>query len=247
MNELSKDINIITDEIKKYKETIDKSIFEIGRRLKHVKKNNLVHGQWLTWLKSIGMNPKTATTYIQAHEQFGSIEKLATNLSVSKIIEMVSLPESVDRMEFISQQHAIPSTGIKKTVSEMTVREIREVKATKRESASMKLPSCTINNEKANDVKQQTISPTVASTRSLSTNNNQKKDDVEQLLIENKELKKEIDSLRIKNNELEVIEKEYFILLNMLDNVRKDAFVCDGASKRYGINKDGTVELKKVL
>lgn len=247
MNELSKDINTITNEINKYKEAIAESVFEIGRRLKHVKKNNLVHGQWIPWIKSIGMTPKTVTRYIQAYEQFGHIEKSTSNLSVSKIIEMVSLPESIDREEFITQRHSIPSTGKKKTVSEMTVREIREVKATKKENTPIKLPFHAITKEIGTDTDQQTVSITATATRSLATIKNQKKDDVDQLLNENNELKKEIDSLRIRNNELEVIEKEYYVLLNMLDNVRKDAFVCDGASKRYGINKDGTVELKKVL
>ncbi|MGF9872882.1 DUF3102 domain-containing protein [Bacillus tropicus] len=46
---LSKDINVITAEINAYQRVAGEAIFEIGRRLKYVKENDLVHGEWLKW------------------------------------------------------------------------------------------------------------------------------------------------------------------------------------------------------
>lgn len=62
MNELilSDNLNQIELEINYHKQIAGQSIWEIGRRLKHVKENNLTHGQFTTWVESQGIEIREA-------------------------------------------------------------------------------------------------------------------------------------------------------------------------------------------
>ncbi|MEK4200921.1 DUF3102 domain-containing protein [Cytobacillus sp. FSL K6-0265] len=54
-NELSDDLVVITSEINAYQRVAGEAIFEIGKRLKHVKENGLARGGFGKWLESVSI------------------------------------------------------------------------------------------------------------------------------------------------------------------------------------------------
>ncbi|ARF67622.1 hypothetical protein B7C51_06930 [Paenibacillus larvae subsp. pulvifaciens] len=129
--ELSSDLATLTAEINAYKRVAGEAIFEIGRRLRKVKEEKLAEKQgegWLKWCESLEFTRQTADKFIQAFEQFGDVRDVA-HIQMGKVFEMIQLPYNIDRQEFIENPHTVPSTGQTKTVEDMTVRELREVKA----------------------------------------------------------------------------------------------------------------------
>lgn len=126
--QLSNDIHIITAEINSYKQIAGQSIFEIGRRLKWVKENDLAHGDFGNWLeKNVDMSWQTANKFMKTYTEFGDYAT-SRNLSTSKIFELLSLPDEVNKDEFLTKKHLIPSTNKEKNVNDMTIKELREVK-----------------------------------------------------------------------------------------------------------------------
>ncbi|QIC08374.1 DUF3102 domain-containing protein [Brevibacillus sp. 7WMA2] len=132
---LSHNLNVITAEINAYKRVAGEAIFEIGRRLKHVKENDLAYGQWEKWCRGeVDMTPQHANRFIRVAERFGD----RTSMFGLTIAHLDLLTGFSDRE--IETTHTIPSTGAIKSVDEMTVRELREVKrALKAERESREL------------------------------------------------------------------------------------------------------------
>ncbi|MDQ0492267.1 DUF3102 domain-containing protein [Paenibacillus brasilensis] len=121
---LSSDLPTLTAEINAYKRVAGEAIFEIGRRLKHVKENDLVHGQWSRWCaEEIRMTRQQADKFIVVFDELGTDDNPNCQIGVTRLYEIALLsPEERTR------GHTLKS-GAVKTVDEMTVRELREVKA----------------------------------------------------------------------------------------------------------------------
>lgn len=92
--------------------------------MKHVKENDLAHGEFGKWLDSIEMNTSQASRFIRVYTELND-SKLRSNANIgfANLIEIATLPP-----EQREQAHTLAS-GETKTVDEMTVRELREVKA----------------------------------------------------------------------------------------------------------------------
>ena len=124
MNELqlSNDLTTIETEIKSYQNIAGQSIFEIGRRLKHVKENDLAHGEFGKWLEKVNLNQRVAQQMIKIYDTPELKTRMSSNLGMQALYEIATLPEPERTKEHTT------SSGETKTPDEMTVRELRELK-----------------------------------------------------------------------------------------------------------------------
>jgi DNA repair exonuclease SbcCD ATPase subunit len=118
---LSQDLNVITAEINSYKQMAGQAIFEIGKRLKHVKENELA-GEFTKYCETeLSFNYRQARRYINAYEKFSHMT-LGADLSLKKM----DLLSSFD-LEELETPVEVESGEVKK-LTEMTQREIQEYK-----------------------------------------------------------------------------------------------------------------------
>lgn len=117
---LSNDLTTITTEIKSYENVAGQSIFEIGRRLKWVKEHDLAHGQFGEWVKSLGIDPSTASHFMKIANEL----KLGMypNMGAKALYLIATMPP-----EEREKPQKLNSGEVKKP-DEMTVRELRETK-----------------------------------------------------------------------------------------------------------------------
>lgn len=117
---LSTDLTTITTEIRSYENIAGQSIFEIGRRLKWVKEHDLAHGQFGEWVKSLGIDPSSASHFMKIASEL----KLGTypNMGAKALYLIATMPpEERNKPQQLN-------SGETKKPDEMTVRELREVK-----------------------------------------------------------------------------------------------------------------------
>lgn len=94
MNEiaLSNNLSQIELEINHHKQIAGQSIWEIGRRLNHVKEHDLTHGQFGRWLDKIGFHYREANRMMTVAKQLPNLTTLS-DLGSSALYLIATLPE----------------------------------------------------------------------------------------------------------------------------------------------------------
>lgn len=119
MNEitLSNNLSQIELEISHHKQIAGQSIWEIGRRLNHVKENDLSHGQFGKWLDTIKISHSEARKMMTIAQQLSNRSTL-NDLGTSALYLIATLPEE-EKQEQIQRIEDGDTP---------TVRELKEVK-----------------------------------------------------------------------------------------------------------------------
>ena len=190
MNEitLSNNLSQIELEISHHKQIAGQSIWEIGRRLKHVKENNLAHGEFGKWVEGIGIAKTEASRFIKIVDEIPNLGTY-TNLGTKALYLIATLPE--EEKEEQIQRIEDGDTP--------TVRELKEVK--KKLKLSKKVnEQLRAENEKIKSSKvevKETIKEVVPDDYKATQDLNK------QLLEKNKELAKAIKDAEERSNFIE--------------------------------------------
>nr|DAT24238.1 MAG TPA: Protein of unknown function (DUF3102) [Caudoviricetes sp.] len=194
---LSNNLSQIELEIRHHQKLAGESIWEIGRRLNHVKENNLTHGQFGEWVKMQGIDIREAQRMMKVSKELPNTTTWS-HLGSRVLYLLTTLPEE-ERQEQIEkiEQGETP-----------TVRELQEVKR-KLKLKDQALEAVKGELERAKAVKpiEKVIEKEVIPDDYKATQNLNK-----QLLDKNKDLADELDSvkrsLRLKTASYEMLEKE---------------------------------------
>lgn len=199
MNEiaLSNNLSQIELEINHHKQIAGQSIWEIGRRLSHVKENDLTHGQFRQWHESIGIDKDFAYKSMKIVEELPNVETLR-HLGTTALHLIATLPEEEkqEQIEKIEQGES------------PTVRELQEVKR------RLKLKDQALEAVKGEleRVKQTKTTEKVIEKEVIPQDYQATQDLNKQLLGKNQNLADELDSvkrsLRLKTASYEMLEKE---------------------------------------
>jgi len=199
MNEvtLSNNLSQIELEINHHKQIAGQSIWEIGRRLNHVKENDLAHGQFMKWLKKIEFSQTVANQFMKVAKELPN-SVTSQNLGINALYLIATLPEEEkqEQIEKIEQGES------------PTVRELQEVKR------RLKLKDQALEAVKGELERAKAVKPIekVIEKEIIPDDYQATQDLNKQLLGKNKDLSDELDSvkrsLRLKEASYEMLEQE---------------------------------------
>lgn len=192
--ELSNDLGQLTQEIKQCQAISGKSIFEIGRRLKHVKENDLAHGEFGKWVESVNMNKTTANHFIKIVTELN--ECTYTNLGEKSLYLIATMPAE-DR----DKEYQLDNGKTKKP-ADMTVKELKE---TRRKNKGLPI--------KPAKPKQIEVEPEIE--QNIPDNS----DKIAELELENKKLKDELAEAKELNG---ILQQKIKDMKNDVEKVEDD-------------------------
>lgn len=198
---LSDNLAQIELEISHHKQIAGQSIWEIGRRLNHVKENDLVHGQFMEWLKKIEFSQKVANQFMKVAKELPN-SATSQNLGINVLYLIATLPEE-EKQEQIEkiEQGDTP-----------TVRELQEVKR------KLKLKDQALEAVKGELERAKTVKPIekVIEKEIIPDDYKATQELNKQLLAKNKELS---DSEQAANERVQFIESQLKELMNQRQEV----------------------------
>ena len=203
MNEIALSNNLpqIESEIREEKENVGKSFWEIGRRLNHVKENDLAHGQFLEWLKTMDIERTLAHRMMKVAKELPNVATLQ-HLGNRALYLLATLPDE-------SRQEQIERLS---KARHQRVRELQEVKR------KLKLKEQALEAVKGELERTRLIKPTekVIEKEVIPDDYKATQELNKQLLAKNKELS---DSEQAANERMQFIESQLKELMNQRQEV----------------------------
>lgn len=114
---LSNNLSQIELEINHHKQIAGQSIWEIGRRLNHVKENDLAHGQFMNWLRKVEIDHTSAKRMMKIANELPNSATLH-HLGTTALYLIATLPEDEQKTQINRIEQG----------DSPTVRELQEVK-----------------------------------------------------------------------------------------------------------------------
>lgn len=208
---LSNNLAQIELEINHHKQLAGQSIWEIGRRLNHVKEHDLTHGQFTSWIEKQGLHYREANRMMTIARQLPNVTTLS-DLGTSALYLIATLPddqkqEQIERIE----------EGDNPTVREL--QELRrQLNLSKADNEELRQKNEQLAEQALAKFETKIVTKEVAphdydSTKSLNKT----------LMEKNKKLKSDLESLEERNK---FVESQYQSLLKEREKV-------DANSKKY--------------
>ena len=213
MNELALSNNLaqIELEINHHKQIAGQSIWEIGRRLNHVKENDLTHGQFREWHERLGIDKDFAYKSMNIVKELPNVETLR-HFGVTALHLIATLPDDQKQEQLNRIEEG----------DNPTVRELQELRRqlnlSKADNEELRQKNEQLAEQALAKFETKIVTKEVApqdydSTKSLNKT----------LMEKNKELKSDLESLEERNK---FVESQYQSLLKERETV-------DANSKKY--------------